>query len=89
MNKQIQKLAAAHLLHERWSRYGESTEEDYFEFDPEELDAFVKAVVEECRTVLLDLYHKTPIELCGPLLTADKRLLEHFYSNHETKITNR
>ena len=35
-------------------------------------------IVEECRTVVNDLYHKTPLELCGPLLTADEEIKEHF-----------
>jgi hypothetical protein len=47
MNK-ILKLARQHLMHERWSRYGESVEEDYYEFYPCELVEFVQTIVHEC-----------------------------------------
>ena len=44
-----------------------------------DIEKFAELIVEECRTVVNDLYHKTPLELCGPLLTADEKIAEHFY----------
>ena len=40
---------------------------------------FADLVVESCRAVLMDVYQKTPLELCGPLLTADENIAQHFY----------
>lgn len=48
MNELIRQLAAPHMMHERFSRYGESTEEDYYEFYPNELEEFIKTIVQEC-----------------------------------------
>jgi hypothetical protein len=45
-------------------------------FDKEK---FAELIVAECRTVINDVYHKTPLELCGPLLTADEEIMNHFY----------
>tara|TARA_R110000868_G_scaffold177887_1_gene417043 strand:+ start:419 stop:670 length:252 start_codon:yes stop_codon:yes gene_type:complete len=45
----------------------------------EELDRFAELIVRECRKVIDELYHKTPLELCGPLLTADEEIAKHFY----------
>ena len=47
------------------------------------LEKFAQLIVEECRTVVNDLYHKTPLELCGPLLTADEEIAQHFYGVKE------
>jgi len=47
------------------------------------LEKFAQLIVEECRTVVNDLYHKTPLELCGPLLTADEEIAKHFYGVEE------
>ena len=44
---------------------------------------FAELIVEECRTVVNDLYHKTPLELCGPLLTADEEIAKHFFGVEE------
>ena len=46
-------------------------------------EKFAELIVEECRTVVNDLYHKTPLELCGPLLTADEEIAKHFYGVEE------
>ena len=46
-------------------------------------EKFAELIVEECRTVINDLYHKTPLELCGPLLTADEEIAKHFYGVEE------
>lgn len=48
MNDLIKQLASDYIVHERFSRYGESTEEDYYEFYPDELEEFVAKIVEEC-----------------------------------------
>lgn len=48
MNEQIRKLAQPHLAHERFNSYGESTQEDYYEFYPDELASFVQAIVDQC-----------------------------------------
>ena len=47
----------------------------------EELDEekFVELIVEECRNVVTEVYRNTPLELCGPLLTVDEEILNHFY----------
>jgi hypothetical protein len=47
-----------------------------WDFDQEK---FAQLIVEECRTVINDVYHKTPLELCGPLLTVDEEIMNHFY----------
>ena len=44
-----------------------------------EIEKFAELIVAECRTVINDVYHKTPLELCGPLLTADEEIMNHFY----------
>jgi hypothetical protein len=54
MNDVIAKLTRAHLLHTRYSRYGETIEGDYYEFEPEELEEFVGQVVAECIRAALD-----------------------------------
>ena len=43
------------------------------------IEKFAELIVEECRTVINNLYHKTPLELCGPLLTVDEEIAKHFY----------
>ena len=48
-----------------------------------DIEKFAELIVEECRTVVNDLYHKTPLELCGPLLTADEEIAKHFYGVEE------
>ena len=44
---------------------------------------FAELIVAECRNVVTDVYHKTPLELCGPLLTADEEIMNHFYGVKE------
>ena len=46
-------------------------------------EKFAELIVEECRTVVNDVYHNTPLELCGPLLTADEEIAKHFYGVEE------
>ena len=50
---------------------------------PTKLEKFAELIVEECRTVVSDVYRKTPLELCGPLLTADEEIAKHFYGVEE------
>jgi hypothetical protein len=40
---------------------------------------FAELIVEECRNVVTEVYRNTPLELCGPLLTVDEEILNHFY----------
>jgi len=46
-------------------------------------EKFAELILEECRTVINDVYHKTPLELCGPLLTVDEEIMNHFYGVEE------
>jgi hypothetical protein len=86
MNERIRLFAKDFLFHEQFTSYGESIQDDRYEFYPDELQEFIKLIVEECRTIVNDLYHKTPLELCGPLLTADDEIAKHFYGDaHERK----
>ncbi len=62
--------------------YDETVQENGF-LDPHK---FAEKLIEECRGVILETYRKMPIELCGPLLTADEELLEHFYSKDAVRI---
>jgi len=48
MNERIRKLAKNHLMHESWTSYGESIQEDYYEFYPEDLEEFAELIVLEC-----------------------------------------
>jgi hypothetical protein len=49
----------------------------------EHAEKFALLIVEECRTVVVQVYRKTPLELCGPLLTADGEIAKHFYGVEE------
>lgn len=46
-------------------------------------EKFAELIVEDCRTVISETYRKTPLELCGPLLTADEEIAKHFYGVEE------
>jgi len=50
-----------------------------YTFLEKDLEKFAELIVRECRTVINDVYHKTPLELCGPLLTVDEEIMNHFY----------
>ena len=54
-----------------------------YQFYTDELEKFAELIVEECRTVVNELYHNMPLELCGPLLTADEEIAKHFYGVEE------
>jgi len=47
------------------------------------LDKFAELIVEECIAVVIKVYRDTPVELCGPLLTASEEIAEHFYGVEE------
>ncbi len=55
MIERIKQLAKQHLCNERFSRYGESIREDYYEFLPEELDEFCKSIIKTCMTICEDV----------------------------------
>lgn len=46
-------------------------------------ERFAELLVEECRNVVSEVYRNTPLELCGPLLTADEEIAKHFYGVEE------
>ena len=48
VNATWQQWAQSYLVHEHYSRYGESIVEDFYEFYPEELEEFVTAIVRHC-----------------------------------------
>ena len=54
MNERIKELAKPYLMYERFSRYGESTEEEYYDFLPEELDEFVELIIREILSYTQD-----------------------------------
>jgi hypothetical protein len=70
--KELKKQAMVKVVSH--GAYGES--ENYWHLDE---DKFAELIVEECRQVVADLYRNTPLELCGPLLTADEKIAEHFF----------
>ena len=79
MNERIKLLANQALdqaVSETWSTL---TCEQLGRFQ----EKFAELIVEECRTVVNELYHNTPLELCGPLLTADEEIAKHFYGVEE------
>jgi hypothetical protein len=49
----------------------------------EEFEKFAELIVEECIAVVIKVYRDTPVELCGPLLTASEEIAEHFYGVEE------
>ena len=46
-------------------------------------DEFADLIVREFRGVVSDVYRKTPLELCGPLLSVDEEIMKHFYGVSE------
>ena len=75
VNERIKELAEQAGFIDRGSNHTA-----YMSFDHEK---FAALIVKECRTVINDVYHKTPLELCGPLLTADEEISKHFYGVEE------
>lgn len=74
MNERIRELAKAYLLHERFVRYGESVQEDYYEFYPDELEEFVRAIVQECAQVA----RSHLLEKADRSHLVHRKILEHF-----------
>ena len=74
MNERIKELLTPKL-----KEWGGASDDNF----SEELEKFAELIVEECRTVINDVYHKTPLELCGPLLTVDEEIMNHFYGVEE------
>ena len=79
MNERIKELASQvldELVPETWTalKYDKIKE---IQFRTAEL------IVAECRTVVTEVYRNTPLELCGPLLTADEEIAKHFYGVEE------
>lgn len=56
MNERIKELAKDHLVHERFTTYGESIQEDYYEMYPDELEKFAELLVRECVSVAMEQY---------------------------------
>jgi hypothetical protein len=81
MNERIKELA------QQSGAYFGAASKDYFgEEYPAfvstgrmDIEKFAELIVEECRQVVADLYRNTPLEFCGPLLTADEKIAEHFF----------
>jgi hypothetical protein len=70
MNERIRELAeqaGMYIVDDEFSTYGKFAEK------------FAELIVEECRTVVVQVYRATPLELCGPLLTADEEIQKLFY----------
>jgi hypothetical protein len=79
MNERIQQLAGQALdqvVPYTWTRL------DYDEIQRLQ-EYFAQLIVRECRNVVSDVYRKTPLEICGPLLTADEEIAKHFYGVEE------
>jgi hypothetical protein len=74
MNERIEQLAEQCV-----------TRKFYVDHASEEFEyiKFAELIVEECRTVVTQVYRRTPLELCGPLLTADEEIAKHFYGVEE------
>jgi hypothetical protein len=79
MNKRIRELRLQATLVETYTSHDGSVHEG----KSVDLEKFAELIVEECRTVVNELYRKTPLELCGPLLTADEEIAHHFYGVEE------
>jgi hypothetical protein len=52
-------------------------------YEQEAIEKLAELIVAECRNVVTEVYRKTPLELCGPLLTADEEIAKHFYGVEE------
>lgn len=65
MKKTIEEIAQRFKMYERFSRYGESTQEEYYEFYLDELiefvELFIKQEREACAKVCDDLIMSGPV----------------------------
>jgi len=77
MNKRIRQLAEQAGL--RFTQLMSNPMVPVVDGKETDLAKFAELIVQECRTVINDVYHKTPLELCGPLLTVDEEIMNHFY----------
>jgi hypothetical protein len=75
MNKKIEELAEQCGFRSNPNVYDRNQSFD--------IEKFAELIVQECRTVVTEVYRNTPLELCGPLLTADEKIAEHFYGVEE------
>jgi hypothetical protein len=75
MNKKIEELAEQCGFRSNPNVYDRNQSFD--------IEKFAELIVQECRTVVTEVYRNTPLELCGPLLTADEKIAEHFYGVKE------
>ena len=85
MNERIRKLAdEAGLKHHNWITNESNVKDGDFKYPRlEDYEKFAELIVRECRNVVSDVYRKTPLEICGPLLTADEEIAKHFYGVEE------
>ncbi len=72
MNERIKELAEQAGCSIDGMGYGEGN-----------VEKFAELIVREFRGVVSDVYRKTPLELCGPLLTVDEEIMKHFYGVSE------
>jgi hypothetical protein len=80
MNERIRLLAEQAKKHALDAMIKIADKEQALKVYSESYDTeFAELIVQECRTVINDVYHKTPLELCGPLLTVDEEIMNHFY----------
>lgn len=79
MNERIRELMGKTLDSEFSHTWDTMTYEDLLQFS----DKFAQLIVEECRNVVTELYRKSPLEVCGYLITADEEIAKHFYGVEE------
>lgn len=53
--------------------------EDVFVEDSDVIEKFAELIIEECRTVITEVYKEMPLEQCGWMLHLDEKILERFY----------
>jgi hypothetical protein len=44
-------------------------------------EVFAEIIIQECSDVILSLYHKTPLEYAGVLITAESDIAKHFFES--------
>lgn len=66
-----------------WEQAAFEAEYDDVQNLPETMERFAELIISECRLVLDQVYHETPLLLCGPLLTLDEKILERFYKEED------
>ena len=74
MNERIKKIAEPYLVHERFSSYGDSVVEDFYEFYPDELAEFVELIVRECA----EFARKHNLEKADRSHMIHRAIREHF-----------